>query len=66
MAKRTDWLPGRREAKLAMAKDWLEVPGVKATAWKVPTGEVSALGFLFPSFPGIILMPSPCSSFIFV
>ncbi|MDR3342119.1 MAG: hypothetical protein LBT14_04910 [Treponema sp.] len=29
-----------------MVKDWLEVPGVKATAWKVPAGEVSALGSL--------------------
>ncbi|MDR3342316.1 MAG: hypothetical protein LBT14_05920 [Treponema sp.] len=51
MAERTDWLPGRREAKIPMAKDWLEVPGVKATAWQVPAGEVSALGSLF-LFPG--------------
>jgi hypothetical protein len=46
MPKNADWLPTRREAQLAMAKDWGEVLSAKATAWSVPAAEVTTLGTL--------------------
>jgi hypothetical protein len=36
-----NWLPGRRENQLAMAKNWVEALGI--TAWNVPATEVTEL-----------------------
>jgi hypothetical protein len=41
--KKTQWLPGRREARLAMTKNWLEVLALKAVPWGVPAVDVTAL-----------------------
>ncbi|MDR0376094.1 MAG: hypothetical protein LBH85_10330 [Treponema sp.] len=38
-----NWLPGRRELQLAMAKNWLVVLEARAKAWKVPSTEVAEL-----------------------
>jgi hypothetical protein len=40
---RPDWLPHRREEQLAMSKNWQTILTAKATAWNVPTTEVTAL-----------------------
>jgi hypothetical protein len=46
MANNSDWLPGRRENQLAMAKNWGTVLGTQATAWNVPATEVTELASL--------------------
>jgi hypothetical protein len=38
-----NWLPGRRENQLAMAKNWLTVLGTQAAPWNVPSTEVTEL-----------------------
>jgi hypothetical protein len=39
----SNWLPGRRENQLAMAKNWLAVLATQASVWNVPSTEVSEL-----------------------
>ena len=46
MANNIDWLPGRRENQLAMAKNWGAVLGTKAAVWNVPAAEVTELASL--------------------
>jgi hypothetical protein len=41
-----NWLPGRREEQLAMAKNWVKVAGLNKTAWGIPPAEISELGDL--------------------
>jgi hypothetical protein len=36
MAHKNDWLPGRRERQLAMAKNWNEVMNVSGKGWDIP------------------------------
>jgi hypothetical protein len=43
MPNGNDWLPGRRELQLAMARRWHDIIQMKATAWNIPPGEVTAL-----------------------
>jgi hypothetical protein len=43
MSKKTDWLPTRRTAQLAMAKDWAAVLAVKGAGWEIPMPEVTIL-----------------------
>jgi hypothetical protein len=43
MPYESNWLPGRRENQLAMAKNWLAVLATQASAWNVPSTEVSEL-----------------------
>jgi hypothetical protein len=43
MSKVTDWLPSRREEKLAMAKNWVKIAGANKTAWGIPPAEISEL-----------------------
>jgi hypothetical protein len=43
MPNAPDWLPGRREHKLAMAKNWLTALAAQAGAWQVPAAEVAEL-----------------------
>jgi hypothetical protein len=43
MPNSSDWLPGRREQQLAMAKNWLAVLATQAAAWNVPAAEVTEL-----------------------
>jgi hypothetical protein len=38
-----NWLPGRRENQLSMAKNWLTVLAAQAPAWNVPSPEVTEL-----------------------
>ena len=38
-----NWFPGRREQQLAMAEDWVDALGTKATIWNVPSAEVTEL-----------------------
>ncbi|MDR0374752.1 MAG: hypothetical protein LBH85_03405 [Treponema sp.] len=38
-----DWLPGGRELRLVMAKNWLAALEARAKAWKVPSTEVAEL-----------------------
>jgi hypothetical protein len=37
----SNWLPGRRENQLAMAKNWLTVLGTQADTWNIPAAEVT-------------------------
>jgi hypothetical protein len=46
MAERTDWLPGKRENQLAMAKNWREVLTGKASSWNIPTAQVTEFSTL--------------------
>jgi hypothetical protein len=40
----TDWLPRKREAQIALSKDWQTIlVAAKVTAWSIPTTEVTAL-----------------------
>jgi hypothetical protein len=43
MAKSNDWLPGRRDDILAMAKNWIEILDEDGTAWNVPAAQKTAL-----------------------
>jgi hypothetical protein len=43
MPYESNWLPGRRENQLAMAKNWLTVLGTQAPTWNVPSTEVTEL-----------------------
>jgi hypothetical protein len=43
MAERTDWFPGTRVGQLAMARNWLEILALRATAWGVPATEISGI-----------------------
>jgi hypothetical protein len=43
MPYESNWLPGRREQQLAMAKNWVAVLATKATTWNVPPAEVTEL-----------------------
>jgi hypothetical protein len=39
-----DWLPRKREAQIALSKDWQTIlVAAKVTAWSIPTTEVTAL-----------------------
>jgi hypothetical protein len=38
-----DWLPRRREAQINLSKNWQTILSSKATAWNVPTADVTAL-----------------------
>ena len=39
----TDWMPGRRQDQLAMAKNWASLFAVKGTAWEIDSGEILIL-----------------------
>jgi hypothetical protein len=41
-----DWLSKRRGDQLALARNWLNVLGTKATAWKIPPAAVAELASL--------------------
>jgi hypothetical protein len=43
MGERSDWLPGRRELQLAMARRWHSIIGTKASAWHIPASGVAEL-----------------------
>ncbi|MDR3352379.1 MAG: hypothetical protein LBO00_05105 [Zoogloeaceae bacterium] len=44
MTQRTDWLPGKREAQIAMSENWQTIlTTAKVSAWNIPTAEVTAL-----------------------
>ncbi|MDR0643343.1 MAG: hypothetical protein LBG05_00315 [Treponema sp.] len=43
MARRTDWLPGSMELKLAMAKAWLLILQTKAAVWNILAAAVQEL-----------------------
>jgi hypothetical protein len=44
MTQRTDWLPARRDAQIALSKDWQVIlVAAKVTAWNIPSTEVTAL-----------------------
>jgi hypothetical protein len=38
-----DWLPHYREGQITMSKNWQTILTTKATAWSVPTADVTAL-----------------------
>jgi hypothetical protein len=44
-----DWLPHRREAQVALSKNWQTILTTKAMAWNVPTADVTALKTLTPT-----------------
>jgi hypothetical protein len=46
MGNNADWLPRKREEKLAMARNWSDVLALKGAAWGVPTADVTALNLL--------------------
>jgi hypothetical protein len=46
MAEIYRWLPGKREDKLALANNWLEILALKATPWGIPAAEVTGPGSL--------------------
>ena len=46
MSQKTDWMPGTRTGQLALAKQWQPVITANATAWGIPTTEVTAFGAL--------------------
>ncbi|MHC6204531.1 hypothetical protein ACYULU_15230 [Breznakiellaceae bacterium SP9] len=47
MASKKDWLPGKKTARLAMAKNWAETFAIKAAGWGIPETEVTAFnGFV--------------------
>jgi hypothetical protein len=54
MANNTDWFPGPRVDQLAMARQWKEVLAVKATAWNVPTTDVTDLTTLINTAENIL------------
>jgi hypothetical protein len=43
MTQRSDWVPGRREEQIALSENWQSILASKATAWSIPTAEVTAL-----------------------
>jgi hypothetical protein len=43
MANNSDWLPGRREEQLAMAKNWRPVMQDHETAWRIPEADITEL-----------------------
>jgi hypothetical protein len=43
MARNQDWLPSSRTDQLAMARNWIDVLAVKATAWGIPAAVVENL-----------------------
>jgi len=40
---RTDWLPGKREEILSMARTWVEALAERGEGWEVPLGEINGL-----------------------
>jgi hypothetical protein len=46
MAYNSNWLPGRRENQLLMAKNWYTVLNQQYSAWGVPSQEITALNTL--------------------
>jgi hypothetical protein len=43
MTQKTDWLPSKREEQITMSKNWQTILTTKATAWSIPTADVTAL-----------------------
>jgi hypothetical protein len=44
MTRTTDWLPGKREAQIAMSENWQTIlTTAKVSAWNIPATEVTAL-----------------------
>jgi flagellar hook-length control protein FliK len=44
MTRTTDWLPHKREAQIAFSENWQTIlTTAKASAWSIPTAEVTAL-----------------------
>ncbi|MDR2783418.1 MAG: hypothetical protein LBB48_06205, partial [Treponema sp.] len=46
MSQRTDWLPGTRTGRLAMAKEWKAVVAINAGAWNIPAAVAEKLAAL--------------------
>jgi hypothetical protein len=55
MSLKKDWLPYSRHDRLALAKNWQPILTSKATAWNIPTAEISALATLITAAEAALL-----------
>ena len=55
MAGYVNWLPGRRDDQLAMAKSWSAVLAVKGAGWGVPQADIAELNTLIAAADAALL-----------